>query len=276
MNQRRTSALSALLVVVLVLLWRAFFPTAAPNGGGGGGGTGGGSQSGVCGDKFAFGQPSATGEGDNARFLCRQGYATLHDPDLKVPLYVAEHLKEGDANGAVPRNDDFEPDPDLSSGERAELTDYRGSGFDRGHMAPAADFSDDATEMQQSFYLSNMVPQNGVMNQGIWAGLESAVRSCAKRVGDLYVITGPLFDGPRRTIGESRVAVPSGLYKIVIDRQDNKARAFVMPNRALRNTSDFSKYEADVAGIERETGLDFAPNGELPSDRDLCRDAFGG
>lgn len=267
MNQRRTSALSVVFVVVLVLLWRAFFPSSAPEGGSG---------SGACGDKFAFGQPTVTGEGDNARLLCRQGYAALHDPDLKVPLYVAERLTEGDADGSVPRADDFEPDPDLPPGERAELSDYRGSGFDRGHMAPAADFSDDETEMQQSFYLSNMVPQNGVMNQGIWAGLESAVRACARNVGDLYVITGPLFDGAARTIGDNRVAVPSGLFKIVIDREANAARAFVMPNRALRNTSNFARYEADVAGIERETGLDFAPSGDVPSSRDLCRDAFGG
>ncbi|AFZ68867.1 DNA/RNA non-specific endonuclease [Deinococcus peraridilitoris] len=268
MRRRRNSWLILAVLLVLGLLGRLLAPDSPSDFG----------SAGECGEKFAFGRPLVQGEGENATLLCRKGYAVLHDPDLRVSLYAAERLTNTDADGSVPRQDDFEPDPDLPAGERAELSDYRGSGFDRGHLAPAADFSDDPTEMDESFLLSNMVPQNGPMNSGIWSGLESATRACAKSVGEIFIYTGPVFEGGvKRTVGRNRVAVPTGLYKVVVEPKSGQARTFLMPNRALQRTSDFGRYEVPVTRIEQLTGLTFFPEGRIDKTRSgaFCASSFG-
>ena len=270
MSRRRPAARQQpiwvfILLIALGLAWWYFTQR-----GGGPVSTGG-----ACGEMFAYGQPQAS-TGDRTTFLCRLGYATLHDDARKVPLYSAEHLVARDLAREVSRTDDFAPDPDLPSGERAELADYAGSGYDRGHLAPAADATD-SREMHQSFYLSNMVPQNKVMNEQIWAGLENATRACAKRVGELYVISGPVFTGPARTVGRSRVEVPDALYKIALDARSGEFRAFLMPNVALRRTTNYARYEVSIADIERRSGLNFFPQGKLPEDQrgQLCEGSYG-
>jgi endonuclease G len=96
--------------------------------------------------------------------------------------------------GTLPRSNDFRADPDLPPGERAELQDYRGSGYDRGHMAPAASMKWDARAMSESFLLSNMAPQVGPgFNRGIWATLEDKVRQWTQERGELYVVAGPII-----------------------------------------------------------------------------------
>lgn len=270
MLRRRNAWLWLLVLVALALLGRYLAPG---TGSGPGPSTG---SAGECGDKFAFGRPTPPA-GEDDLFVCHTGYALLYDPALKVSRYSAERLTRSDASGEVPRTDAFAPDPDLPPGTRAELVDYRGSGFDRGHLSPAADFSDDAREMEESFYLSNMVPQNGPMNEGIWAGLESATRACGREVGEVYVLTGPVYQGRWRTVGPDKVAVPTSLYKVVLDPHSGDSRAFVMPNRALQRTSDFTPYAVPIAQVEQLTGLTFFPQGQVVKDRPgtLCADAFG-
>ena len=263
-QRRQVSWIVLLFAVALGFLARVVLPDSPATGG----------SDGPCGEKFPRGQPQI--EEDNVTFLCRSQYAVLHDDDRKVPLYVAEHLVGADLALDVSRTNDFRPDPDIPAGERAELNDYRGSGFDRGHMSPAAN-SDTPQEMSESFYLSNMVPQNGVMNEGIWAGLERAVRACAQNLGEAYVITGALFEGRVRTIGPGKVAVPTAMYKIIIAPGGSEARAFVMPNRALRRTTNYAPYEVTVAELEERTGIRFFPQGGVSTDRkgSLCANAFG-
>jgi endonuclease G len=265
MTMRRNSVLSLVVVAVAAFLWSFL---------GGRGGSPTPESSGECGDKFAFGRITAAEQNDTT-FLCRSQYAVLHDASRKVSLYSAERLVAEDLARDVSRVDDFRPDPDLPEDARADLNDYRGSGFDRGHLTPAAD-SDTPEEMRESFLLSNMVPQNGPMNQGIWSGLENATRACAERLGELFVVTGPIFEGNVRTIGEG-VAVPTALYKIVLDAKTGQSRAFVMPNRALPRTSGYGQYETTVDDVERRTNLDFFPQGTVDEAArgDLCREAFG-
>lgn len=232
--------------------------------------------SGECGDKFAHGRPVAN-TAEPTTFLCRAGYAVLHDDARKVPLYSAEHLSGRELARDVPRSNDFRPDPDLKEGQRAELTDYARSGYSRGHMTPAADAAD-AQEMSQTFYLSNMVPQNQVMNEGIWAGLENATRACASNLGELYVITGPVFSGQPQTVGRDHVAVPDQIFKIAYDAKSGQYRAFVIPNRALPRRSDFAPYEKSLAEVEQLTGLKFFPQAQVDARArgSLCGQAYGG
>jgi len=201
--------------------------------------------------------------GKQGELLCRKGFLLSHSSEHKTPLWVIEHLTAEKAQGNLPRYNKFQPDPDLEEGERAELKDYKSSGYDRGHMAPAADMKWDQQAMVECFYLSNMVPQVGKgMNQGIWKNLEEYVRNWAIDRGALYVFTGPIYEGGiKKTIGNNKVAVPSHLYKIVYDPQKAEAIAFIMPNEKL-DSEDMPNYIVTIREIEEKTGLDFLSNME--------------
>jgi endonuclease G, mitochondrial len=215
-----------------------------------------------CGEFTKFGVPGRSGD-----LLCRKGYLMAHDPLRKTPLWVAEHLTRDKVKRSSQRSDDFRADTDLEPGRRAELSDYRGSGYDRGHMAPAADFAWDDQAMSESFYLSNMVPQVGIgMNRGIWMELEKKVRHWVLERGELYVYSGPIYlETDTETIGKNKVAVPGYLYKVVLDPRQKEAIALIMPNRKLR-TEDLPEYLVSIREVERETGLHFfsvLPEAEL-------------
>jgi len=205
-----------------------------------------------CSEYAKLGVPGQEGD-----FLCRKGYLLAHNPENKTPIWVIERLTPEKAQGTLPRSK-FQADPDLEKGKRAELSDYKGSGYDKGHMAPAADMRWDQQAMDECFYLSNMVPQVGKgMNQGIWKILEENVRICAITRGELYIFTGPIYDdGVKKTIGKNKVAVPTHLYKIIYDPNKREAIAFIMPNRKL-DTKDMPKYIVTIRDIEGKTGLDF-------------------
>jgi endonuclease G, mitochondrial len=209
-----------------------------------------------CKEFTVYGVPGVAGD-----LLCRKGYLLSHDPVRKTPVWVAEHLTRDKARKGVQRSDDFRADSDLAQGKRAELSDYRGSGYDRGHMAPAADMAWDELAMSESFYLSNMVPQVGAgMNRGIWMELEKKVRNWVQKRGELYVYSGPIYlEGDTETIGNNKVAVPGFLYKIVLDPEQKEALALIMPNRKLR-TEDLPSYLVSVREVEKETGLHFFSN----------------
>ena len=206
-----------------------------------------------CQEFAAYGVPGQSGD-----LLCRKGFLLSHDAARKTPVWVVEHLTRGKAEGGVARSNNFRSDHDLPEGKRAELSDYRGSGYDRGHMAPAADMAWDEQAMTESFYLSNMVPQAGEgMNRGIWAVLEKDVRTWALERGELYIYSGPIYaPGALKTIGANRVAVPEYLFKVVLDPQLKEVLAVIMPNRKLK-TDDLPNYLVSVQEVEKQTGLHF-------------------
>lgn len=207
-----------------------------------------------CQEFTTLGVPGTSGD-----LLCRKGYLLSHDAARKTPVWVVEHLTRDRALHKVTgRSDDFRADQDLPEGRRAELSDYRGSGYDRGHMAPAADLAWDEQAMSESFYLSNMVPQVGVgNNRGIWMELEKKVRNWAVKRGELYVFSGPIYrKDDTETVGANQVAVPGMLYKVVLDPRQREALAIIMPNRKLRS-EDLPNYLVSVREVERETGLNF-------------------
>lgn len=209
-----------------------------------------------CKEFIVYGAPSTTGD-----LLCRKGFLLSHDPVKKTPVWVAEHLTKEKANGPVVRKNSFRADPNLLGGKRSELSDYAGSVFDRGHMAPAADMKWDKQAMDECFYLSNMVPQVGKrMNRGIWRMLEEKVRKWALKRGEVYIYTGPVYEATKsEVIGLNRVVVPTALFKVVFDPQTQEVIAFMMPNKPL-DTKDMPKYIVSVRDIENATGLDFFNN----------------
>ena len=219
-----------------------------------------------CAANIVHGAPrvadAGVARGARLRSVCRDGYALLHSSSTKTALWVAERLEAPELGGAEPRTNEFLPDPELPEDERATTADYRRSGYDRGHLAPAGDFSTSAQQMRDSFYLSNIVPQVGEHNRGVWARLEMHVRTLAARRGTVYVLTGPVFDAQPQRIGKG-VAVPVALWKIVYDPARQRAVAWRIPNRAGIAEDDWDAWRVPVRTIESETGLDFFP--ELPA-----------
>ncbi|MBA3022403.1 MAG: DNA/RNA non-specific endonuclease [Gammaproteobacteria bacterium] len=191
------------------------------------------------------------------RALCFTAFAVLHSGQSHTPLYVAERLNRNTLQAAhQKRKDKFFADARLPRAERAELDDYKGSGYDRGHMAPAADMTTPES-MAQSFSLANMVPQAPVNNRKAWAKIEKATRKYVLRAqGDVYVITGPVFDTVPSTIGSNRVWVPKHLFKLVYDPSTNKAWAHWIDNQ------DVAKAGAPISYTElvKRTGISFLPN----------------
>lgn len=162
---------------------------------------------------------------------------------------TADHLQQPVAR----RTEDFRPDDDLESS--ATLEDYRRSGYDRGHLAPAYDMRWSAQAMSESFLLSNITPQDHGFNEHIWADLENAVRIWARQHAVVYVVTGPVLTDNMETIGPDRVAVPEYFYKAVLSTDNGAASCigFIIPNHNLHET--FWKYAVPLDSIEHVTGL---------------------
>lgn len=205
--------------------------------------------------------------------VARDGYVLAHSSTDKIPLWVAEFVERSQLEGNVPRHDLFAPDPKLKPGARAELADYKGSGYDRGHQAPAANQTLDQRLKDETFLLSNMAPQKGKLNQQLWAGLEDLARDWARDAGSAYMITGGFFYDPAEedpaaadgtieyvTIGRGVVAVPTHFYKIVITTTPvPRAIAFVAENRGYPRPFDFAALIKSIDWIEERTGIDFLP-----------------
>jgi endonuclease G, mitochondrial len=170
---------------------------------------------------------------------------------------VAERINKAgllDAAGEK-RSNRFFADARLPQSERAALDDYKGSGYARGHMAPAANMGNPEA-MAQSFSLANMVPQAPRNNSGPWAGIEKATRKYAMRAsGDVYVITGPVFDDSGEAIGQGRVRVPRYLFKLVYDPHSQRAWAHWLENSEQARTGR----PIDYAELVKRTGIEFLP-----------------
>ena len=189
------------------------------------------------------------------RELCNDSFVTMYSGVTRTPLWSAEHLTRASISSAKQqkRENKFHPDERIPSSERAELSDYARSGFDRGHIAPSGDMPDPRAQ-EQSFALSNMIPQNPDLNRHLWEGLESSVRDMAMQRGSVYVITGPIFEGQRLDALRNRVMVPTSVFKLVYDPKRNEAAAYVAPNNSSQDYKVIS-----ISELERRTGIDFLP-----------------
>ncbi|MBT3067950.1 DNA/RNA non-specific endonuclease [Rhodoferax sp. U11-2br] len=187
-----------------------------------------------CKDVFPGGVPIAlnsVSEKWKPRGLCSNNFAVLHSGLSRTPLVVVERLYGTLLKGAsgLKRTNVFFEDPRLPKAERAALSDFEGSGLDRGHLAAAADQTDEIA-MAQSFALSNIVAQNAVNNREIWSKLEADTRKYALRAkGPVFVYSGPLFKEGLKTIGAG-VWVPTHLFKLVHDPQADKTWVHLLPN----------------------------------------------
>jgi endonuclease G, mitochondrial len=192
------------------------------------------------------------------RQICYTEFALLHSGLTRTPLWVAEHLTPRRARGAreLNRVNNFHTDPNLPPDERAELSDYVRSSFDRGHMAPAGDMTT-PQGMDESFSLANMVPQNSDNNRNLWESIERAVRNYSER-HEVYVVTGPIFQGENLQALKGRVLVPTHIAKAVYDPQRNEAGAYLTANQPGNDYKVIS-----LAELQQLSGIDVFP--QLPA-----------
>ncbi|MBI9107048.1 MAG: DNA/RNA non-specific endonuclease [Spirochaetales bacterium] len=209
--------------------------------------------------------------GDPSRIIDHNWFVLEYNEQWEQPQWLAYELTREELTGTTKRIDSFKPDPAIVTGS-AELSDYKGSGYDRGHLIPAADLKMSAESMSESFYLSNICPQLPAFNRGIWLELESCVRTWAWEYDSVYIVTGPVIAaGPVETIGENEVAVPPYFFKVILDASgpDKKAIGFFLPNEDCAHP--LTKYAVSVDRVEQITGLDFYY--QLPDDIETALEA---
>lgn len=203
-------------------------------------------------------------KGTPEQMLERTGYVVSYNKTTRLPNWVAWHLTAERTEGSAKRSDvDFAEDTDVPE-PRATDWDYYNSGYDRGHMCPAADNKWSKKAMEESFLFTNMCPQNGNLNRGDWNEMEMACRKWAKKYGGVYIVCGPiLYKGKHKTIGKNKVVVPEAFFKVVLRIGDDpQAIGFIYKNTSGNRPKD--AYVNTVDEVERITGIDFFPS--LPDD----------
>ena len=193
------------------------------------------------------------------------GFTLCYRESYEQAEWVAYTITPEKLIKAAKRTDKFLADPEISTGS-ATPDDYKGSGYDRGHLAPAGDMAYSAETMKESFFMSNMSPQNPSFNRGIWNNMEDNVRSIAAKCDCLYIVTGPVLEKPASeyaSIGANEVSVPEFYYKVMLavtyeDVQDAvtvTAYAYLVPNG--KSSEKVKKFLCSIDDVEARTGIDF-------------------
>ena len=185
------------------------------------------------------------------------GFELCYREDYEDSEWVAYTITREKLVSVIKRTDDFRADTSITTGS-ATPADYKASGYDRGHLAPAADMQWSSETMHESFLMSNMTPQAPQLNRGMWKELEENVRKWAQNFGEVTVVTGPVLEKPSAeysSIGSNKVAVPEFFYKALLSKSNNGdtiMAAFIMPNKKCEG--EIWDYAVSVDEIEERTG----------------------
>jgi endonuclease G len=210
---------------------------------------------------------------DSGLPLANDYYYDCYSARWRIPHWVVYHATRAHLIAKAARKDDFREDRRLPVAERVKPADYKRKHFDKGHLAPAADFTFDPEPMSTTFLMSNMSPQHPSTNRGIWQELEGDVRSLVTRRGEAWIVAGNLFlaGGTKQALpkkwlkrgGEDFVAVPTHLFKVVLARDARTKKlseyAFLMPNSPKRTKLTPADFMVCVDTLEKLTGWDFFP-----------------
>ena len=218
-------------------------------------------------DLFSFEQkielPEGLPKGDTAylpttrkgRLQHRTHYALSYVEKDRLTEWVAYELTPTELVKNVKRSGKFRKDPDLKNS--VAENDYKRSGYDRGHLAPAGDMVFSKQAMNESFFMSNIAPQVPAFNRGIWKEIEEQVREWVKKEGTLYIVTGSLWTEASEKMTTCEIPVPDYYYKALFDEETPSKGmiAFCVPNKTL-NDSPFD-YVITIDSLENLTGIDF-------------------
>jgi endonuclease G len=195
--------------------------------------------------------------------ISHTGYSLLYNEEHEQASWVAYELTKEETVKVYERSNRFKPDPEVST-LTANDADYAGSGYDKGHLAPAADMGWSSTAMAESFYYSNMSPQVPGFNRGIWKKLEELVRDWAIEYNSLLIVTGPVLTKGLKTIGPDHVSIPELFYKVILDNHEPEIKgiAFLIPNAS--QSASLQTFVVSIDSVESVTGIDFFP--EFPNE----------
>lgn len=218
-------------------------------------------------------QQRASVQADNFTPTVAQGYLIQHSyytlsysNTHRQAEFVSYYLSPASIQGGQDRTDDFRVDPKVKSNP-VKSTDYQGSGYDRGHLCPAADMSLNLTAMSETFFMSNMSPMTPSFNRGIWSKLEDWVRDAALQEGGLFVVTGPVLSKSCGAIKQS-ITVPCSYYKVVLTGGSNpKVLGFLLSNAGA--SGSVQQFVVTIDALEQQTGIDFFPQLEDAVERSL-------
>lgn len=189
------------------------------------------------------------------------GFTVSFNPGLRIPNYVVYELTRNETEGDVARASSFDRDTEVEG--CPEPSDYTRSGYDRGHMAPAADMKWDYDAMHESFYMTNICPQNHSLNGGGWKRLEEKIRDWAERDSALIVVTGPITEPGHKTL-KSGVAVPQKFFKAILAPYAKPVRGIAFIYRNEGGQKVIERQMVSIDSVESATGLDLFY--ELPDD----------
>ena len=184
-------------------------------------------------------------------------YTVSYNHDWLIPNWVAYELTSQEVSGEEQRSNHFAPDP-LVQGKPVVTKDYSNSGYDRGHMAPAGDMKWSEQAMKESFYMTNMCPQNHSNNAGDWKDLEELARDLAQKYKSLYICCGPIVTDTTNTISTRHIVVPQAFYKVFLRQKKDGSWTgigFIMPNAS--GNRPLMTYMHSVDEVEQLTGIDF-------------------
>lgn len=182
-----------------------------------------------------------------------------HIPNCVIYDFSSTEALQCDAPGAE-RRKNYKYNPDPATAASPDRGDYRGSGYDRGHMAPAMDMKWSKASMTEAFYMTNMCPQNHQLNNNVWRIMEETIHRWAKRDKRLIIATGPVPGNDMEMIGPRRnIAVPKAFYKVVYAPGQGRAIAFVYNNATDNGQGSMRSHVVSIDYVERVTGLDFFP-----------------
>lgn len=190
--------------------------------------------------------------------IVHSAISLLYSEKHEQAVWVAYQLLRENMGKSLERSNRFLVDPRISTGS-ATSKDYLKSGYDRGHLAPAADFNWSVQAMNESFYYSNMSPQVPSFNRGVWKRLETQVRNWASIDSCIYVITGPILNDSLSAIGPNAVSVPTYFYKVILDfySKTPKGIAFIIPNES--SSAGLTDFAVTIEEVEKMTQINFFP-----------------
>lgn len=210
--------------------------------------------------------------GGKGQTITHTGYTLSFNETTNCPEWVAWSLtKKEVTTRQTGRSDEFFGDPDVAESHRVESYDYKGTGYDRGHMCPAADMKWSPKAMTACFYMSNICPQTKQLNQQWWEHLETACRRWAKSEGEIYICCGPIFKGgSHKTIGRNvKVQVPEQFFKVILSLRKGKEKAigFIYTNDNAHQEMEEACMSVDE--VESATGMNFFPKVDAKLQKDI-------
>lgn len=209
-------------------------------------------------DDFNYLPTSTTGV-----IIKHDGYQLSYNEKHEQAEWVAYFLSKEDIRSTKINRPSFINDPKVKT-RSANYKSYKKSGYDRGHLCPAADKKYSKQAYDETFYTSNITPQRHTFNAGIWLRLEEKSRYWAKKYDKIYIVTGGILEDNLRTIGRDKVSIPKEFYKILLDytKPEIKAIAFLIPHKKTKKP--LFDFVVSIDELEAKTGIDFFP--ELPDE----------